>query len=373
MRVALAVSVCLVSSVLFAQAAEIPDETSGWEPGPRHIWYLNFRYQKPKMITVGQEFANPRIYWYMLFSLENLDAEDHEIFVDLRAFSDKDVEYINVYEEDVYKVIVWKEGKKEWKGVEDNGKPGVLHHVHAYTFMPNLKELSGPVTKVWERKPLVQSKTHGDPDDLNLPVIKAGQKWECVAIFKTAYDAKTERFRIRPHGRYAWDLEMHHLRIRVSGLTEDFKIITHEDRLQAEEYLHKDLLLLRDGTEVWCRVREVMIDAYRIEQRTKGKKTEKVVPKMKVWRYLKWDAAKLRKGMREKENDLSPYMRLVVEKYFDIVYERTGGDVLPGGNPLKFVRDGWVEDWRIVRDDLPFERSWDRFMEGVKQLPPIMP
>ena len=354
--------------VLAAQQNDDPrlrkDETSAWEDSPRHVWYLKFTHEKPKCIVVGQEWGNPRIYWYMVYTIENLDNEDHEIFVEVSASSDKGVTYIDSCEEDVYKAVVWKEGMKEWRGPQDTGKPGVLHPVDALTMFPSLARYKGPLNLEWQKSPPVKiGRTHGDPKDLGFPVIKAGQKWRCVAIFKMETDPLMDRFRIRPPGRYSWDPEARHIRIRVWGLTNDFRLITHEDRDRLRFYLRNDCVITRDGREFWGRVEE-MVDAYKVTRLTpEGQTITHVIPKEKVWRYLPWNKAKLRKGFRRNENDLSRYMRIVVHKYYQIIYERRGSDLFPDEQEFRLVDEGWVEDWSVIRLDNPHMRIWEKHLE----------
>ena len=147
----------------------------------KKIWFLKFKHDKPKRISIGEEEGGDiDVYWYMTYTLTNTDGDDHKIFINITAESDKGYKYV------------------------DTTQPLAKEKIKKRLQM-------GPDEKLFGKEDLTYSGKEEDlrapfPRKLNLPVIKAGQTIRCVAIF------------------HRWDPEMDSLVIKIQGLTNDVRI-----------------------------------------------------------------------------------------------------------------------------------------------------
>jgi hypothetical protein len=309
--------------------------TPVWLGQPRHIWYLKFEPQKPKMVVVGKEFGRTEIYWYMLYKVTNMDEWEHEVFLEVTAWSDKGVEYQDYYAKDVIEAIERKENK-----TEANGGKG-LYSTDYVTMMKDIPEKLTEYPKPG---------THADDTGLALPKIGPGETWECVAVFKRLFDPQAENLRINVKGLKSWDPEANFIRIRVTGLSNDFKIITHEDTNEIPKYLGKDCLLLTDGSQMWGKVSEAREEYHIIVTNEAGEAVEETVSKSKVFKWIKSD-----------KNFIAPNERLVDEPYYEILYRRKGDEFASTEDPIEYVEQGWVRHWRIIKVDQVFTNDFKEF------------
>lgn len=174
------------------------DDPSSIDPsfvGPSSIWFLKFAHGAPRRVALGDEYGGRKVdvYWYMLYALENDGDEDRRIFIDITATSDTSGEphrYQDGYHPQVYERILKRVRADEGDELELWSQPEV-------TTPPSAG--AGDATAP---RPL------GEPFELNLRVLKKGQRQRCVAIF------------------HAMDGEMDDLAIDVRGLTNDVRTKT---------------------------------------------------------------------------------------------------------------------------------------------------
>ena len=344
----------LFSPVVFAQEPDdvptsdedriIKDEreyaklTPVWMGQPRHVWYLKFEYEKPKQVVVGQEFGRTEIYWYMIYRVTNVDSWAHEVFLEITAWSDKGVEYQDCYAWDVVDAIERKENKKE----ANNGK-GLFH----------TGKVSMPEDVPERLTEFPRPGVHADDTGLNIPKLGPGETWECVAVFKRLFEPQKDRFRINVKGLKSWDPEANFIRIRIGGLSNDFKVITHEDVNEIQKYLGKDCLIMEDGSKLWGQVSETREEYQIIMEDEAGNKIEKTILKSKVYKWVK-----------SEKSSLLPNERLIIEPFFEILYRRKGDEFASTEDPIEFVEDGWVRHWRILKADQDFYNDFKEFREA---------
>ncbi|MCX7703136.1 MAG: hypothetical protein N2234_03415 [Planctomycetota bacterium] len=312
--------------------------TPVWLGQPRHVWYLKFEHEKPKMVVVGREFGRTEIYWYMLYKVTNLDTWEHEVFLEVTAWSDKGVEYQDYYARDVIEAIEKKENR-----TEANGGKGL----YTADVVAMAKEVPDKLAE--HPKPGV----HADDTGLAVPKIGPGETWECVAVFKRLSEPEADRFRINVKGLKSWDPEANFIRIRVAGLSNDFKIVTHEDMKEIATYLGKDCLILTDGSKMWGKVTEAREEYSIITTNEAGEQIEEPVSKSKVFKWVKSD-----------KSSLLPNERLVDEPYYEILYTRKSDEFASTEDPIEFVEEGWVRHWRIIQVDQVFTNDFKEFREG---------
>jgi hypothetical protein len=123
----------------------------------KKVFILGVEPGKVRTTTIGREPEIER-YWYLPFTLVNEDQEDHSFFLEVSAESDKKREYRNL----AHPIV--KEKARRRLGVREGE-----------TF--------------WDAHDLTTNHEPTDtaaafPRKLDLPVIKAGEKVRCVAIFR---------------------------------------------------------------------------------------------------------------------------------------------------------------------------------------------
>lgn len=339
MKIAVPVLVCsfVVLAVTFALLAqETPSEEKiikeseekaklipQWLGEPRHIWYLEFTYEKPETIRVCTEEGEIEVYTYMLYKVKNSDSVDHEFNLFIGAWSDKkpcqnsydedlkrfrtvhDLPYRDKYIPDVKEKI-----EKTLFKTEANGGKG-LYCKNDVTMPAKIGEPTRPGT-------------HGDEYGINSPVIKAGEEWECVAIF--------DRF----------DDEMNYFRVYVGGLTNDFKIYTHLDAEKVRDYIGVDIVHLRNGEIVRGEVEETTNNIIVKVKKETGDLERLVFKREEVKNF--WKA---------KRQAIEPNERLFVEKLLEITFHRSGDEFYTSLDWLEFKERRWVEWVRIEKVDLP--------------------
>lgn len=219
--------------------ADIPKQ-----PGPRKIWELNFhtgikigegdpfdaddlrewKFTRPRAIVIKKETDEPEVYWYLLYTIQNHDKDDHPFFLNVSACSDKanasdygvahnlghkiggkdSAIYNDLARDDVKKAVQRKliNELSRGEGMKDRGTD-----LADWTTLCLPKELA----KKTELQPKeVEGEGIKETDEgVNLPVIKAGETKRCIAIFKKL------------------DNEARTIKIYFQGLTNDFKIVTH--------------------------------------------------------------------------------------------------------------------------------------------------
>jgi len=329
--IVLAAGVCVLAQELDqAKLREINDRldhqatyTSKWLGGPRHIWYLEFTHEKIRPIRVCAEEGEIEVYYYMLYTLKNKDEADHEVNIRLGAWSDKqpcpnkwdetlknyrhmhDLKYRDTYVKDV----VEKVSKKHFLQ-ESNGGKG-LYSLAEVT----VPEKLGKAT---------ETGSHGDEMGINSAVIKAGETWQCVAIFKKI------------------DAEMDYLRIFVYGLTNDFNILTHLDIENVREYRGMDLVLMKNGEMIRCRSEERLNDL-RMFVRNVAKQLDERIEKL----------TDVEEIIKSNHTRVEPNQRLIVEKILEITYERLGDEFYVSNDWVENIGERWYEWIRVVNTDLP--------------------
>lgn len=150
-RLALSMLALLGASALATALAVADDSTS------KKVWQLQIETERVRTAALGR---GPEIerYWYVPFTLTNEDAEDHSVFLEVSAESDKKREYRNLAHPQV------KEIARKRLGIRADGR---LLDAHDLTTNHEETDTAAPF-----------------PRKLDLPVIKAGEKVRCVAIFK---------------------------------------------------------------------------------------------------------------------------------------------------------------------------------------------
>lgn len=144
--------IALLGVTLFAGAFAGADDSTS-----KKVWLLKMEPDRVRRVRLGKE---PEIenYFYIPFKLTNEDQEDHSFFLEVFGNSDKGVEYRNqanpLVKELVRKKLGIREGARFWMADD-------LTTNHEPT------DVNAPF-----------------PRKLELPVIKAGETVQCVAIFK---------------------------------------------------------------------------------------------------------------------------------------------------------------------------------------------
>ena len=142
----------LLGAGLVATALAVADDSTS-----KKLWLLKMEPDRVRTCTIGIEPDIER-YWYITFTLTNEDQEDHSFFLEVSAESDKKRTYRNLSSSivlaKVRKRLGFREGDKLWDASD-------LTTTHAET-----------------------DTSAAFPRSLDLPVIKAGEKARCVAIFK---------------------------------------------------------------------------------------------------------------------------------------------------------------------------------------------
>jgi hypothetical protein len=296
--------------------------TSKWLGEPRDHWYLEFKHEKIRPIRVCIEEGDIEVYYYILYTVKNKDNEDHEVEIRIGAWSDKqpcpnrwdetlkryremsDLKYRDTFVDDVVKKIQ----KKHFKGKANNGKG--LFSLADVTFPEKLGKET--VTE-----------THGNPKGINSPVIKAGQTWECVAVFKKI------------------DTEMDYLRVFVAGLTNDFQVLTHLDTDKVREWRGQDMVLMKNGEMIRCRAEERLNNVRMFVRNVAGTLDERVEKLTDVQKIIKTKHARVKRNQR-----------LVVEKIYEFTYKRLGDEFYVSNDWVEKVGARWFTWIRVIDTDL---------------------
>jgi hypothetical protein len=148
-------------------------------------------------------------YWYLFYTVTNKDEEDHRLFVDVTASSDKSRRYHDVYDPAVHRKIE--------EILRSRGKLGEGEKLHSQIDL-NMPTQRADLDAAFPRK-------------LSLPMIKAGESKKCVAIF--------QRF----------DPEMDTLKIHVEGLQNDVIVEAPKDYRRTVREQILELVYERLGNE----------------------------------------------------------------------------------------------------------------------------
>src|SRR5438876_1016338 len=73
---------------MIAFGTSFPAPARGDDNTSKKLWQLKFEAAMPKRVTLGKE-PNIENYWYLPFTLENEDDQDHSFFLEITAVSDK--------------------------------------------------------------------------------------------------------------------------------------------------------------------------------------------------------------------------------------------------------------------------------------------
>jgi hypothetical protein len=305
--------------------------TPEWLGEPRHIWNLDFTWEKPETIRVSTEEGETEVYTYMLYKLKNSDSVDHEFNLFIAAWSDKKP-CQNSYDEGQERFLTIHD-----LPYRDKFIPDVKEKIEKTLFKTGANGGKGLYCKKDVTMPAkigepTKVGTHGDEYGINSPVIKAGEEWECVAIF--------DRF----------DDEMNYFRVYVGGLTNDLKIYTHLDAEKVKDYIGVDIVHLRNGEIVRGEVEET---------------TDKIIVKVKLEtgdiQKQVFKREEVKNFWKAKRSAISPNERLYVEKFLEITFHRPGDEFYTSLHWMEFEGRKWVEWVRVEKVDLvhnpiPLER-----------------
>ncbi len=213
------------------------------------IWILKFAHEHPKRIQMDEDTRDFKVYWYMYYTITNEDEDDHKFMLDIRADSDKGYTYHDGY----YPRVISRLAKR--KRVErheiktqrevslalDEADP--VDAADPGGSAQRYDDLNPPPERDVSKDPGAELKPNGRPGifasklriprTINMPVIKAGETWNCVAIFNR------------------WDNEADYLTVRINGLTND--IISKTEKAHERTLTERVLTLkyYRPGDEFW--------------------------------------------------------------------------------------------------------------------------
>lgn len=215
----LAVATCLV--VLVAGVGYAQDEAK--------LYFLKFTHDAPKelYLTTGDSGEEPEVFWYLVYTVENADPEDHEIYLEVTAETGKGVRYRDGYHPLALERIRKQTGNqavvrlKDGTTVEGRVELGMDRtDVDEGTSSRSLKndEVEEIRYKLWGHKEVTtpeeissvevrpERRPLGKPYKIARPILKAGETRQCVAIFPRL------------------DAEMDRLTISILGLTNDILV-----------------------------------------------------------------------------------------------------------------------------------------------------
>lgn len=322
--------------------------TAEWLGGPRHVWYLEFEHEKIRPIRIVREAGEVEVYYYMLYKVINKDSVDRELEIRIGAWSDKqpcpnkwddtlnnyrqmaDLKYRDTYlpENDTLEAVKRIE-KKHFLSKDE--RKDVIEKIEKKHFLEDINNGKGlfslaDVTIPEELGKATDTGIHGDETGINSPVIKAGDTWHCVVVFKKI------------------STEMDYLRIFVSGLTNDFKVLTHLDRDEVRELRGQDLVLMKNGEMIRSRSEERLNDVRMFIRNVAGQLDERVEKLVDVQEIVK-----------AKHTRIEPNQRLIVEKMLEITYERLGDEFYVTNDWMEKIEQRWFEWIRVIDTDLPHE------------------
>ncbi len=137
---------------------------------------------------------------------------------------------------------------------------------------------------------------------------------------------------------------MDYLRIFVSGMTNDFYILTHLDAEKVREYRGFDLVLMRDGEMIRCRSEERLNEVRMFIRNVAGLLDERIEKLEKVQEISK-----------SKHTAIESNQRLIVEKVYEITYMRLGDEFYVTNDWVELVGDRWFDWIRVADEDLMHE------------------
>ena len=79
-----------------------------------NYWVLDLKPGPVRMIAPRGGLASGKVYWYLLYTLENPAKEDREVCVTVSAASDRGKTYTNLFLPDVERAIERQEGRLLW-------------------------------------------------------------------------------------------------------------------------------------------------------------------------------------------------------------------------------------------------------------------
>jgi hypothetical protein len=315
--------------------------TSKWLGGPRHVWYLGFKHEKIRPIRLSWEEGEIELYYYMLYTITNKDERDREIEIRIGAWSDKqpcpnkwdetlkryrqmsDLKYRDTYLPEKENLdIIKKIEKKRLDVIKKIEKKHFLKEANNGEGLYSLAKVTIPE----ELGKATDTGTHGDETGINSPVIKAGETWQCVAVFKKI------------------STEMDYLRIYVSGLTNDFQILTNLDTDKVREYRGSDMVLMKNGEMIRCRAEERLNDVRMFIRNVAGMLDERIEKLVDVQEISKSRHARIKQNQR-----------LIVEKVLEITYERLGDEFYVSNDWMQKIGQRSFEWIRVIDCDLPHE------------------
>jgi hypothetical protein len=333
-----AAAVLFVTYCVIAQEVDVPKEgrtqqeklaeqtsyTPKWMGEPRDVWYLEFKNEKIRPIRVCVEEGEIEVYYYMLYTVTNKDDQDHEVEIRIGAWSDKqpcpnmwdetlkryremaDLKYRDTYIPEVVKAVEKKHFKKK-----ANDEKGLFSL--ADVTMP---EKLGKDTNTG---------THGNETGINSPVIKANTTWECVAVFKKI------------------STEMDYLRIFISGLSNDFQVLTHLDTDKVREWRLQDIVVMKNGEMIRCRSEERLNDLRMFVRNEAGTLSERVEKLTDVQKTIK---------AKSEHSRIKPNQRLVVDMIYEVTYKRLGDEFYVSNDWVEKVEGRWFQWLRLIDTDL---------------------
>lgn len=163
----------------FALPLALPaqDDVAGDESSA--AWSLDVKYEALRMFSPRRGAFRGKVYWYLVYTIENNSDEDREFFLSITATSDGGRTYSDILLPPVERAIEIKLGKELW-GQTD--KFEVLRR----------------------RDPKEEEK-------YNYTTIKAKEKRQCIAVFN----------RLDPNANK--------IAIRIVGLSSDIEVVKQDD------------------------------------------------------------------------------------------------------------------------------------------------
>ena len=79
-----------------------------------NYWLVDLKVEGLKMISARSGPGRGRVYWYLLYTLENKSDEAREAFISISATSDRGAKYVDMFLPNVELEIERKEGRALW-------------------------------------------------------------------------------------------------------------------------------------------------------------------------------------------------------------------------------------------------------------------
>lgn len=185
---------------LATDADTAPPGTSSASGVASAYWVVDFDCQALRMIAPREGAGGGKVYWYMLYTLQNSAKVDRDLFIKITAQSENAKLYSDLYLPSVEKAIERHEGRPYW------GKADEFDAISAS-----------------KRKP-------SDPK-YSYFTLKAGEKRDCVAVFN----------RLDPNANK--------ITIQIAGLSNEVRPVTKEDGSRTLEQRVRELQYERPGDE----------------------------------------------------------------------------------------------------------------------------